>query len=104
MLKQIPSNIEFNNTPIPPYIINNELYLGSRIKIDGKKADNTFGYIKYNFDTKYMDKLDDFVSKRTNLVKQNDYRRLLLSRFDYVSTNYKKAEQKKGSAKKSTKK
>jgi DNA topoisomerase-3 len=52
----------------------------------------------------YMEKLDDFVSKRTNLVKQNDYRRLLLSRFDYVSTNYKKAEQKKGSAKKSTKK
>ena len=52
MLKQIPSNIEFNNTPIPPYIINNELYLGSRIKIDGKKADNTFGYIKYDFDTK----------------------------------------------------
>ena len=42
----------FNNTPIPPYIINNELYLGSRIIIDGKKADNTFGYIKYDFDTK----------------------------------------------------
>ena len=52
----------------------------------------------------YMDKLDDFVSKRTNLVKQNDYRRLLQSRFDYVSTNYKKAEPKKSSAKKSTKK
>ena len=52
----------------------------------------------------YMDKLDDFVSKRTNLVKQNDYRRLLLSRFDYVSTNYKKAETKKSSAKKTTKK
>ena len=51
-----------------------------------------------------MDKLDDFVSKRTNLVKQNDYRRLLLSRFDYVSTNYKKAETKKSSAKKTIKK
>ena len=48
----------------------------------------------------YMDKLDDFVSKRTNLVKQNDYRNLLRSRFDYVSTNYKKTESKKTTRKK----
>ena len=52
MLKQIPSNIEFNNTPIPPYIIDNELYLGSRIKVDGKEEENTFGYIKYDFNNK----------------------------------------------------
>ena len=37
----------------------------------------------------YMSKLDDFVSKRTNMVKENDYRSLLRSRFDYVSSNYK---------------
>ncbi len=37
----------------------------------------------------YMQKLDDFVSKRTNMVKGNDYRNLLRSRFDYVSQNYK---------------
>lgn len=42
----------FNNTPIPPYIINNELYLGSRIKVDGKVSNNTFGYIKYDFNAK----------------------------------------------------
>jgi DNA topoisomerase-3 len=48
----------------------------------------------------YMDKLDDFVSKRTNLVKQNDYRNLLRSRFDYVSMNYKKTESKKTTRKK----
>ncbi len=40
-------------------------------------------------ENEYMSKLDDFVSKRTNLVKENDYRNLLRSRFDYVATNYK---------------
>lgn len=54
-------------------------------------------------ENEYMTKLDDFVSKRTNLVKQNDYRGLLRSRFDYVSSNYKevaKSAAKKGSKKK----
>lgn len=54
-------------------------------------------------ENEYMTKLDDFVSKRTNLVKQNDYRGLLRSRFDYVSSNYKevaKSTAKKGSKKK----
>ena len=40
-------------------------------------------------ENEYMTKLDDFVSKRTNLVKDNDYRNLLRSRFDYVASNYK---------------
>ena len=40
-------------------------------------------------ENEYMTKLDDFVSKRTNLVKDNDYRGLLRSRFDYVAANYK---------------
>lgn len=40
-------------------------------------------------ENEYMSKLDDFVSKRTNLVKDNDYRNLLRSRFDYVASNYK---------------
>ncbi|SFC35288.1 DNA topoisomerase [Butyrivibrio sp. YAB3001] len=43
----------------------------------------------------YMSKLDDFVSKRTNLVKNNDYRNLLMSRFAYVSSNYKEDATKK---------
>ena len=37
----------------------------------------------------YQQKLNDFVTKRTNMVKQNDYRGLLQSRFDYVAQNYK---------------
>ncbi len=40
-------------------------------------------------ENEYMTKLDDFVRKRTNLVKDNDYRGLLRSRFDYVASNYK---------------
>lgn len=40
-------------------------------------------------ENEYMSKLDDFVSKRTNLVKDNDYGNLLRSRFDYVASNYK---------------
>ncbi|MCR5102330.1 MAG: type IA DNA topoisomerase [Butyrivibrio sp.] len=38
----------------------------------------------------YMDKLDDFVTRRTNQVKEKDYRSILRSRFDYVSQAYKK--------------
>ena len=49
----------------------------------------------------YMSKLDDFVSKRTNLVKSNDYRGLLRSRFDYVSSNYKEIPKKTASKTKS---
>ena len=49
-------------------------------------------------EAEYMGKLDDFVSKRTNLVKSNDYRGLLRSRFDYVSANYKAAPAKKTSS------
>lgn len=49
MLNQIPKNIDFNNTPIPPYIINDTLYFGSRIKVDGKDSNNTFGYLRYDF-------------------------------------------------------
>ena len=52
-------------------------------------------------ENEYMSKLDDFVSKRTNLVKENDYRGLLRSRFDYVAANYKKSE-KSGARKKSS--
>ena len=37
----------------------------------------------------YQKKLNDFVAKRTNMVKDNDYRNLLKSRFDYVASNYK---------------
>ncbi len=37
----------------------------------------------------YQKKLNDFVAKRTNMVKDNDYRNLLRSRFDYVASNYK---------------
>lgn len=40
----------------------------------------------------YMKKLDDFVTRRTNQVKQTDNRRLLQSRFNYVSTAYKKSK------------
>ena len=50
-------------------------------------------------EAEYMSKLDDFVSKRTNLVKSNDYRGLLRSRFDYVSSNYKQTATKKSSSK-----
>ncbi len=52
-------------------------------------------------ENEYMTKLDDFVSKRTNMVKQNDYRGLLRSRFDYVASNYKEAP-KSSSKKKSS--
>ncbi|RKM58690.1 type IA DNA topoisomerase [Butyrivibrio sp. XB500-5] len=56
-------------------------------------------------ENEYMTKLDDFVSKRTNLVKDNDYRGLLRSRFDYVASNYKSTAKsgakKAGTAKKS---
>ncbi len=37
----------------------------------------------------YLIKLNDFVTKRTNMVKDNDYRNLLKPRFDYVAKNYK---------------
>ena len=37
----------------------------------------------------YLNKLNDFVTKRTNMVKQNDYRNALRSRFDYVAPFYK---------------
>ena len=38
----------------------------------------------------YMDKLSDFVARRTNFVKQNDNRRALYSRFNYVKGCYVK--------------
>ena len=46
----------------------------------------------------YLNKLNDFVTKRTNMVKQNDYRNALRSRFDYVAPFYKttKKENKNG--------
>jgi DNA topoisomerase-3 len=46
----------------------------------------------------YLNKLNDFVTKRTNMVKQNDYRNALRSRFDYVAPFYKttKKEKKNG--------
>ncbi len=37
----------------------------------------------------YLGKLNDFVTKRTNMVKENDYRSALKSRFDYVAPYYK---------------
>ena len=48
----------------------------------------------------YQNKLNDFVTKRTNMVKQNDYRNALKSRFDYVAPFYKttKKEKKNGRA------
>ena len=48
----------------------------------------------------YQEKLNDFVTKRTNMVKQNDYRNALKSRFDYVAPFYKttKKEKKNGRA------
>ena len=48
----------------------------------------------------YQNKLNDFVTKRTNMVKQNDYRNVLKSRFDYVAPFYKttKKEKKNGRA------
>jgi DNA topoisomerase-3 len=48
----------------------------------------------------YQNKLNDFVTKRTNMVKQNDYRSALKSRFDYVAPFYKttKKEKKNGRA------
>ena len=46
----------------------------------------------------YLNKLNDFVTKRTNMVKQNVYRNALRSRFDYVAPFYKttKKEKKNG--------
>ena len=46
----------------------------------------------------YLNKLNDFVTKRTNMVKQDDYRNALRSRFDYVAPFYKttKKENKNG--------
>lgn len=38
----------------------------------------------------YMSKLDDFVSRRTNLVKQSGNGRMLLGRYDIVAQNYKR--------------
>ncbi|WP_026520344.1 DNA topoisomerase [Butyrivibrio sp. FCS006] len=43
----------------------------------------------------YLNKLNDFVTKRTNMVKQNDYRNALRSRFDYVAPFYKTTKEKK---------
>ena len=40
----------------------------------------------------YMSKLDDFVSRRTNLVKQSGNGRMLLGRYDIVAQNYKRSE------------
>ncbi len=54
-------------------------------------------------ENEYMTKLDNFVSKRTNMVKENDYRGLLKSRFDYVAANYKDTARSKSSSKKGTK-
>ena len=39
----------------------------------------------------YMSKLDDFVSRRTNLVKQSGNGRMLLGRYDIVAQNYKRS-------------
>ncbi|SFV01327.1 DNA topoisomerase [Butyrivibrio sp. INlla21] len=55
-------------------------------------------------ENEYMTKLDDFVSKRTNLVKDNDYRNLLRSRFDYVASNYKSTTKSGGKKAGTTKK
>ena len=52
MLKQIPSNIEFNTTPIPAYIKDDTMYLGTKIKINGEDKENTIGYFKYDFNNK----------------------------------------------------
>ncbi len=43
----------------------------------------------------YLGKLNDFVIKRTNMVKENDNRDLLRQRFDYVAASYRKAPSKK---------
>ena len=51
-LKQIPSNIEFNTTPIPAYIKDDTMYLGTKIKINGEDKENTIGYFKYDFNNK----------------------------------------------------
>ena len=39
----------------------------------------------------YMGKLDDFVSRRTNLVKQSGNGRMLLGRYENVARNYKRS-------------
>ena len=39
----------------------------------------------------YMGKLDDFVSRRTNLVKQSGNGRMLLGRYEKVARNYKRS-------------
>lgn len=39
----------------------------------------------------YMSKLDDFVSRRTNLVKQSGNGRMLLGRYNIVAQNYKRS-------------
>ncbi|MCR5670620.1 MAG: type IA DNA topoisomerase [Butyrivibrio sp.] len=54
----------------------------------------------------YMAKLDDFVSRRTNAVKENDYRSYLMNRFRYVSNYYKAPPKaaKKTKSKKTTEK
>lgn len=53
MLDQIPDNIEFNTTPIPVYIVDDEVYFGGKIL----NTSNKFAYFKYDFNKK---KLSDF--------------------------------------------
>jgi len=53
LLKGLPKDIEFGTSPIPPYIIDNTLYLGTKINGSNK----IFGYIRYDF---YNKKIIDY--------------------------------------------
>ena len=53
LLKGLPKDIEFGTSPIPPYIIDNTLYLGTKINGSNKM----FGYIRYDF---YNKKIIDY--------------------------------------------
>ena len=41
----------------------------------------------------YMKKLDGFVRRRTEFVKESDYSQILYSRFEGIARNYKKAKE-----------
>lgn len=45
----------------------------------------------------YMDKLDDFVSRRTNQVKENNYKNQLMQRFRTIDQYYPEAKKSSGS-------
>ena len=59
MLDQIPSDVDFNVTSIPAYIVDNTLYLGTRIN----GTEDEYAYFKYDFNKK---KISDF---KYNTVK-----------------------------------